>query len=275
MDKKIVQIHIADIEEEMRKYNPSFEKLTIKEITKDPSRYKLLSTTLDDHFTVLVRCASKDAILKAKDYLSKKGFNILGSLDTYGVDKIKENYIKQNAFPMDVINQTISKVCEYLKIDINEKKEIGQNKEDDYYFYFYPINNDCLTWYDFKKSTYLDKLNEFAKEASQSIDLIFSQLDNVVYGGLKLIGKASENLYDAYFEAVNVQVNKSNMRTLYIACKNILQLANNDDELSTLGCFQMFFVDEEIFYEEQIEEIYLDFPNEVDEEYFKNSESSH
>ena len=95
--------------------------------------------------------------------------------------------------------------------------------------------------------------------------MIFSPLDNGVYGGLKLPGIASKEYEEAYFEAVNVQVNKSDKRSLYIACKNLMQLVTEESELDEIGQFQMFMVEEDIFVEENIEEIYLDFPNEVDE----------
>ncbi len=266
MDKEeLVEINFSDIEEEMRKYNKNFEKISLKKISQNLNDYQLFSTLLDDHFTVLVRCASKSAIKKAKDFLTKSGFVTIGSLDLYGFWNVKQDYLINKKLPLDIVNSTMEKVASYLKIDPNKNQEIGKNKEGDYYFYFYPVKEGVPTWVKFKQGPYLDELNKFAKEAKQSIDLIFAQMDNVVYGGLKIPGIASEEYQNAFFEAVNVQVNKSDKRSLYIAVKNILQLVDDESELSQLGLFQMFLVEKEIFVDYEYEEIYLDFPNEVDD----------
>lgn len=263
--KELVAISFHDIEEEMRKYNPDFKTLSVKEIAASADQYQLFSTLLDDHFTILLRSADKNAVLKAKLYLSKCGFVTLSSQDTFGLENVQREYIEKRSLPANVVDATIRKTAEYLSLDIDHIKEIGKNKEGDYYFYFYPIKDGVPTWNEFKKGTYLDELNKLAKASRQSIDMIFSQLDNVVYGGLKLPGIASKEYEEAYFEAVNVQVNKSDKRSLYIACKNLMQLVLEESELDEIGQFQMFMVEEDIFVEENIEEIYLDFPNEVDE----------
>jgi hypothetical protein len=266
--KELIAITFNEIEEEMRKYNPDFKKLSVKEISSSPDAYQLFSTILDDHFTILLRSADKNDVMKAKVFLSKCGFVTLSSQDTFGLENVQQDYIEKKNLPANVVDATIRKTAEYLSLDIDHIKEIGKNKEGDYYFYFYPIKEDVPTWHEFKKRTYLDELNKLAKASHQSIDLIFAQLDNVVYGGLKLPGIASKEYEEAFFEAVNVQVNKRDKRSLFIACKNLMQLVSEESELSEIGQFQMFMVEEDIFVEEDIPEIYLDFPNEVDEKTF-------
>ncbi len=105
-----------------------------------------------------------------------------------------------------------------------------------------------------------------AKKAESSIDLIFAQLDNAIYGGLKIPGVAIEKYREAFFEACNVQVGKSSIRELYIASKVLMELVSAEEELIDIGLFQMYMVDEPIFSQYDYEEIYLDFPNELMEE---------
>ncbi len=260
--KELVPCSFMDIEEEMRKYNPDFKKIDIKDIVRNPSSYKLFSTSLDDHFCILLRSQSKELVTLAKTFLKKSGFDVYGSIDRRGLDKVRDEYLKRN-LPPSVVHETMKKTMEYLGVDLSKEKEIGCNLEKDYYFYFYPIKSDVRTWADFKKMTYLDELNVLAKKYASSIDLIFSQLDNVVYGGLKLPGIAIEKYHDAFFEACNVQVKKTDQRSLFIACSNLMELVSEEKELSEIGLFQMFMVEEEIFAEDRIEEIYLDFPNEI------------
>lgn len=265
---EMIEATFKDIELEMQKYNPNYEKWSLKKIATSLSEYQLFSTKLDDHFTILLRSADKNSVLEAKRYLNRCGFITLGCLDTFGYNEVRSDYLINKKLPLDIVNQTMDKVAQYLNLDMKKNKEIGKNKEGDYYFYFYPIKKDVSTWLQFKQGPYLDELNRFAKASKQSIDLIFAQLDNVVYGGLKLPGIASKEYEEAYFEAVNVQINKSNKRNLFIAIKNLFELVEHEEELSSLGQFQMFLVDKEIFIEENIEEIYLDFPNEVDDKVY-------
>lgn len=263
-NRELKKIKFRDIEEEMQKYNPDFRLLSVFEIAKDPNRYHLFSTLLDDHFTILLRCQNENAVKKAKEYLKKNGFLTFGNLDTFGLERVRQDYVSHKNLPENVVFEVMKKVEEYLGLDLSKEEEFGRNKEGDFYFYFYPITKEIRTWVEFKESTNLTVLNSFAKEAHQSIDMIFSQLDNVVYGGLKLPGIASKEMEEAYFEAVNVQVNSSNPRHLYIASKILTQLVQKEEELNQLGLFQMFMVEKEIFSDSEAQEIYLDFPNEVD-----------
>lgn len=261
---ELKRIKFRDLEEEMRKFNPDFKLLSVYEIAKDPNRYHLFSTLLDDNFTILLRCQNENAVKKAKEYLRKNGFLTFGNLDTFGLERVRQDYVFNKKLPENVVFEVMKKVEEYLGWDFSKEKEFGKNKEGDYYFYFYPITSEIRTWVEFKESKHLTVLNSFAKEAHQSIDMIFSQLDNVVYGGLKLPGIASKEVEEAYFEAVNVQVVPSNARNLYIASKILTQLVKKEEEIDQLGLFQMFLVEKEIFSDSEAQEIYLDFPNEVD-----------
>lgn len=265
MATQIQMISFKEIETEMRKFNPDFSYLSVKEIAKNPGFYKLAMTCLDDHFTVLVRSRSKTAIENAKRYLKKEGFLVYGNLDLHGYEISKESLRKKNT-PENVIYEVMNKVASYLSLDLNKEEDIGKNSQGDYYFYFYPVTKKTPTWLDFKKGIYLDELNRFAKETRQSIDLIFSQLDNVLYGGLKLPGIACEKFKEAYFEAVNLQIEKDDPRKLFIACKLLMELVPEEKNLDEIGLLQMFFTEHPVFAEDKIEDIYLDFPNEVTED---------
>ena len=263
--KELIACSFSDIEEEMRKYNEDFKKIDVKDIASNPSRYKLFSTSLDDHFCLLLRSQSKEAVSLAKIFLKKNGFDVYGSIDRRGIDHVRDEYLKRG-LPPSVVYETMRKTMEYLAIDLDKEKDIGVNEEGDYFFYFYPIKKDVVSWAEFKRRDYLDGLNQLAKKYKSSIDLIFSQLDNVVYGGLRIPGVAIEKYHEAFFEACNVQVRKSDQRSLFIACCNLMELVKQESELDEIGLFQMFLVDEEIFGEEKIEEIYLDFPNEINDD---------
>lgn len=269
-ENSILSVNYSALEEEMQKYNPDYKRLSVKEIASSPEPYKLFATLLDDHFTILLRSADKKAVKKAEDYLKKEGFLVFGSQDTYGFENVKNNYLYVKKLPPQDVDMTMKKTASYLGLDLNKHEEIGKNKEGDYFFYFLPIKEKVRTWVDFKNGHYLDDLNDIAKSSHQSIDLIFAQLDNVVYGGLKLPGIASKDFYSAFFEAVNVQTVNEDKRSLYITCKVLEQLASNEKEArEKLGLFQLFLVKEPIFSLEP-EETYLDFPNEVDESYLKS-----
>ena len=272
MDKPVSKINYRHLEEEMRKFHPSFEKLSIDEIVKNPKLYELYSTALDDHFTILVRSADIKAIMEAKKYLMQKGFFVMGDRDIYGLTQIEEDYLKKG-FPQKDIDSVLDKVKNYLGFDKKKEELIGKNKEGDYYFYFMPKNEKVNTWHEFKQETYLDELNLIAKKSQRSIDLIFSQLDNIIYGGLKLPGVAIEEYKEAYMEAVNVQVLKEDKREMFLACRILKQLADKEDDVFDLGLFQLLLCEEPIFAMEEIEEIYLDFPNEIDENTFLSQES--
>lgn len=266
-EKKLIECTFRDIEEEMRKYNPDFKKLSVSQIAASPERYHLFSTKLDDHFTILLRSQSLEAVSQARLYLSKCGFEVYGNMDLRGMEEVRKEYDKKK-LPPSVVDETMRKVLEYLHLDLSNEKDIGQNEEKDYFFYFYPIKKDVPTWTEFKRRDFLDNLNTLAKKYSSSIDLIFSQLDNVIYGGLKIPGVAKKEYHDAFFEACNVQINRTDQRMLYIACRNLMELVSEEKELSEIGFFQMYLVDKEIFVEEKIEEIYLDFPNELMDDSF-------
>lgn len=268
-ENRITQIGYSGIEEEMQKFNPEYKRLSLKEIQSlPPEKYQLFGTLLDDHFTLLLRSGSLDAVKKAQDYLRKQGFPVFGNQDTYGLDRVRNYFLSKN-LPLNDVEMILKKTEEYLGIEEKKRQAIGKNKEGDYYFYFLPLKKDVKTYSDFKKGTYLDNLNVFAKDSHQSIDLIFAQLDNVVYGGLKLPGIASTDYYSAFYEAVNVQVLRGDKRNLYIASKVLQELAGEEKEVYELGLFQMFLVDKPIFAIDETEEIYLDFPNEVDESSLK------
>lgn len=270
MDKEFTRVTYKEIEDEMQKYHPDFKRLNVIDIAKESKTYEINSSLLDDHFTVLVRSSDKESILKAKEYLKSVGFKVFGSYDTYGIDAIRNDYILKGNFNIETINAVIEKVAKYSNIDLNNILDVGKNKEEDYYFYFYPIKEDVKTWTEFKQFNYLDKLNEFAKSSAKSIDLIFSQLDNVIYGGLKLPGIASDEFKDFYIEAINIQINKNDKRSLFITSKILTELVTGEEELTEYPIFQMLmYEDEPLFANYDIEEIYLDFPNEIDEKVFE------
>ena len=78
-ENKITQIGYSGIEEEMQKFNPEYKRLPLKEIQSlSPETYQLYGTLLDDHFTLLLRSGSLDAVKKAQDYLLKQGFPCSG-----------------------------------------------------------------------------------------------------------------------------------------------------------------------------------------------------
>ena len=99
MDKEeLVEINFSDIEEEMRKYNKNFEKISLKKISENLNDYQLFSTLLDDHFTILVRCASKSAVKKAKDFLTKAFsiiFTAVCSVVVFLVNKSRINELEE------------------------------------------------------------------------------------------------------------------------------------------------------------------------------------
>lgn len=255
----------SQIEEEMKKFHPEFKKLSLKEIASHPKTYKVMSSKLDDHFCVLVRSQDKKATSEAKKYLKKCGFKVYGNIDRYGIDMTRDQLLDYK-MPVEDVDKTLNKALEYLHIDLSKEEDIGVNKEGDYYFYFYPIKEDVTTWTDFKKQDYLDNLNEFAKKYHSTIDLIFSQLDNVIFGGIRIPGVASEKFYHAYFEDCTLQIDESNPRSMFIAIKNILELVHDESELKEIGSLNIFMV-EKLFFQEDIEEIYLDYPNELDDDY--------
>ena len=265
-DNQLTQVSFKEIEDEMQKFNPGYQRRSLQEIARAPQEeYQLYATMLDDHFTLLLRSQDKNAVLEAKKYLLQERFPVFGKEDTYGYDLVKEDFLFRKKLPKDDVDAAMKKAAEYLAIDPNHREDYGKNKEGDYYFYFLPLNTKVRSYSEFKKGLYLDHLNDLAKKSHQSIDLIFAQLDNVVYGGLKLPGIASPDFYSAFFEAVNVQVLKGDKRALYIASKVLMELSPEEKEVFDLGLFQMFLVDKPIFSMPEIEEIYLDFPNEVDE----------
>lgn len=266
MDKKsLVEINFHDIEAEMKKLSNSKKLLSVMEISQNKEGYSFHSTSLDDHFCILLRSKDYKAVMQAKLYLKTCGFEVYGNIDRKGLDAVKKELEMKN-LPTQDIEAVMGVTANYLNVDLKKEEDIGKNKEGDFYFYFYPVKKDVPTWHEFKKRNYLDELNVLAKKAESSIDLIFAQLDNVIYGGLKIPGVAIEKYREAFFEACNVQVGKSSIRELYIASKVLMELVSAEEELIDIGLFQMYMVDEPIFAQYDYEEIYLDFPNELMEE---------
>ncbi len=265
-DKKtLTEINFHDIEVEMKKLSNSKKMLSLSEISQNSEGYSFHSTSLDDHFCILLRSKDEKTVLQAKMYLKMCGFEVYGNIDRRGLDTVR-NELEMKKLPTEDVNAIMEVTSNYLNVDLKKEEDIGKNKEGDFYFYFYPIKKDVPTWHEFKRRTYLDELNSLAKKSESSIDLIFSQLDNVIYGGLRIPGVAIEKYRDAFFEACNVQVGKSSIRELYIASKILMELVSDEEELVDIGLFQMYMVDEPIFVQYDYEEIYLDFPNELTDE---------
>ncbi len=265
-DKRtLTEINFHDIEVEMKKLSNSKKMLSLFEISQNKEGYSFRSTSLDDHFCILLRSKDYKTVLQAKLYLKTCGFEVYGNIDRKGLDSVKRELEMKNLPPEDV-DSVMEVTSNYLNFDLKKEEDIGKNKEGDYYFYFYPIKKDVLTWHEFKRRTYLDELNVLAKKSESSIDLIFAQLDNVIYGGLKIPGVAIDEYRDAFFEACNVQVRRTSIRELFIASKILMELVSGEEELRDIGLFQMYMVEEPIFVQYDYEEIYLDFPNELLEE---------
>lgn len=267
MEKNIVTpITVEDILTSLIRFNTNIERWSLEKISQSSKAYKLFSTSLDDHFTICLRCESEEAIKESIKYLKNNSFKVIGSIDDFGLDNVMSELTNKNIYPEDVLNEVYKKTCKYLNIDPSKKKEYSKNVNDDFFFFFYPLNEEVKTWYGFKNSLHLIELNKIAKKYHKSIDLVFSQLDCLIYGGLKLPGIAIKQLEEAYFETCNIQIDKDNVRQLYNAVKIILELVPDTRKLIEIGKFQMNYVTSPIF-DMDSEDVYFDFPNEVDEKY--------
>lgn len=262
MKDNIEQVDIDGLERAYFALSQDLEKKTFAEIASNAKKDKKMIYRMEDFFTILVRTSDRKSALSIRNLLDKEGFLTM-SHDTYGLDRIRNEYILQGVLSPEDIQKTLDKAAkDYLQTEYIHSDELQKNEEGDTFFYFYPIKKGIHSFMDFKKHDYLDRINEMAKKSRQSVDLVFSQIENMIYGGIRIPGIAKEEFYHAYFQTVGIQCRKD-IHQIETACCLLKELLDSKEDVSPYDSFHVFFYDDEpVFYEEP-KETYFDYPNEI------------
>ncbi len=262
MKDNITQIDIDSLEKAYFALSQDTERKGFHDIASNEKRDKKSLYRMDDFFTILVRSFDRNAVMSIRDLLRKEGFQTM-SHDTYGLDRVRNEYILQGVLSAEDIQNTLSKTAkDYLSTEYIHSDELQKNEEGDSFFYFFPIKRNIGSFMEFKKHDYLDRINEIAKKSRQSVDLVFSHVENRIFGGIRIPGIAKEEFHQAYFQTIGIQCRKD-IHEIASACCLLDELLDGKEDISPYDSFRIFFFeDEPVFYEDP-KETYFDYPNEI------------
>lgn len=162
-----VEINIPIFERNLKLFNKKGLRRSYTSILSRYSEYLQIPPLAARKEYVLEATLDKEYVKEFQEILSKKGFTILGSENTYHMDNFLSDYEKYKEYfkeaTVDV--EAVKKERDALKKATKEFKEI---ENEDVKFYFLPYNEGIETLYEFVKAT-RDDILAYAKEKDITI----------------------------------------------------------------------------------------------------------
>lgn len=168
--------------------------------------------------------------------LKEKGFDVLGSMNYYFLDKIVADYDKnKNLFVAQ--KEAIEAISKDLVLIKENYKPYEELENDDVKFYFTPYVEGVDTLFEFI-GVYKDQILEFAKEKDITIMLrpvsYCNQLDGF-FGFNFFDAESEEEIVVDYASALNIIVDFKNSHSVYAAGLLLTGIGENEDELKVMN----------------------------------------
>ncbi len=237
-DRKIT---IKEFEQLASVFNKRKKVRNVHDIIINPYYYDLVTTEFDDYFTLSVESSSLEAIIAIREYLIKEKVYVLTSVDNFGSEKLGTTLDSLN------FKRPIAELGETIDILFGEQDypEIRQSQEG-FYFLIVPLSEKAHNFYEFVQ-LYLEKIEGIAVRHKASIYFEAEQLDGHLKGGLHLDDGRGNKKFE-----INVYVDCSNVRTMYISAAMIYRVSDNQEEFDKCGATLLF--DDERPFAKDIEE---------------------
>ena len=168
------EISLDEFEDLMVQFDENHTRKNITQIVFEPKNYGLMTTELDDYFSLCVRSKSKEALDELKEFLTSNNLKVMGSIDDFGMKKIEERFASVGPELITLLRSAAGKEEE-------KQADYGKNEFDEFYFYFMPFNFDLDTLEKSQKLIFNETL-KISKKYKTIISFFPNQLDNTVLG---------------------------------------------------------------------------------------------
>ena len=175
-----VEIDVPIFERNLKIFNKKGLRRTYSSVESHFTEYLIVPPLSCSKDFVIEATLDKENVLEFQNILKDKGFKILGSKNTYFVDKLIEDYnLNKKYFEDD--EEKINKIKAERDAEAAKLEDYELIENDDAKFYFLPYNEGIINLYEFIKAC-KDDILAYSKEKDITIMLKINGFSRQIEG---------------------------------------------------------------------------------------------